>query len=221
MSVFISKKLSDVTFETFLKSKGVELIEQPMISFCPIPFSLKSEDEYEIIFFASPRAVIFFLNNVKVKSTIKIATIGKATSKAVVGFGHIVDFEGEKSGNPQQVAKAFKNYADTRKVLFPQSTISHRSIQKLLPKEQVINLTVYKTELNPIKLQDTPSILVFTSPSNVEAFLKMNTLSDQKQKVIAWGETTARFLEKSGVSVFKTLQKSSSQELIKVLEEIL
>lgn len=221
MTLYISKTIRDTAFNAFLESKGVEVLAQPMILFDLVNFTPPQEGSYSVIFFASPRAVKFFLQTVKINPNAKIGTIGKSTSQAVEAFGYSVDFEGEKSGDPQDISNVFSEFVGNQKVLFPQSTRSHRSIQRFLSEDQVINLIVYKTTLNPIKIDHKPSILVFTSPSNAEAFLEKNTIENQQQKIIAWGNTTAGFLEKEGLSVFKTLKNSNVDELTKVLKQII
>ena len=74
-----------------------------------------------------------------------------------------------------------------------------RTIQKKLPKTQVTELIVYKTiQKLDFKLPES-DILVFTSPSNVEAFFNTeNSISDQR--VISIGETTRKELLKHNVN---------------------
>jgi uroporphyrinogen-III synthase len=74
-----------------------------------------------------------------------------------------------------------------------------RSVQnQFVKKDQVIDLPVYETiEHNDIALPQA-DILIFTSPSNVNAFFK-NHLVTAQQKVIAMGGATEAELRKHGI----------------------
>ena len=85
------------------------------------------------------------------------------------------------------------------KVLFPQVKGSLRTIQQQFVKhDQVIDLPVYET----IKRNDgdmpQADILVFTSPSNVEAWFERFTIS-KDQKVVAMGDATAHVLSQHNI----------------------
>ncbi len=83
----------------------------------------------------------------------------------------------------------------------------------------MLDLIVYSTLLKPIKLAEKCQTLVFTSPSNVEAFIQKNKISNDQQ-VIAWGNTTKAFLEKESINVDHTLERSSFEELMNYLRSI-
>jgi uroporphyrinogen-III synthase len=218
MKLYISKNIEDADFLTFLSKNNIELLALPMISFQAKNFETPKSEEYDAIFFTSPRSVQFFLENVKVDSNTVIGAIGNSTAKAINEKGYNADFVGKHSGQPNEVAKAFKSAIGDRRVLFPQSSRSKKSIQSSLRSDQCIDLVVYKTLLEPDELKVSPDILVFTSPSNVEAFLQRNKINSD-QKVIAWGDSTAHYLEKNGVSSMHTLEKSSLEELKSLLKK--
>ncbi|HZH87298.1 MAG TPA: uroporphyrinogen-III synthase [Brumimicrobium sp.] len=215
--LFISKTVSDEAFLAFVKKKKINLIDQPMISFVAEDFNCPKED-FEVVFFTSPRSAGFYLEQCKIKETVSIATIGKVTSEFVESKGYKVDFTGINSGNPEKVSKEFEAFVAGRKVLFPQSNYSHQSMQKRLYKGQITDLIVYNTELTPVKLEIKPAVLVFTSPSNVKSFLQLNKV-DGDQKIIAWGKTTAAFLNKNNLNADFTLEYSSFDELHEILEK--
>lgn len=215
--LFISKNVTDESFLAFVKRAEINLIDQPMISFVAEEFSCPKED-VEVVFFTSPRSARFYLDQCKVPSRIDIATIGKSTSEYVESRGYKVCFTGITSGNPEEVSKAFETFVAGRKVLFPQSNHSHQSMQKKLYAGQITNLIVYKTILTPIHLNAKPSVLVFTSPTNLTSFLQLNKV-DKEQKIIAWGKTTESFLYKNNLKADYTLEYSSFEELQEVLEE--
>lgn len=215
--LFISKKVTDESFLAFVKSAEINLIDQPMISFVAEEFSCPKEN-FEVVFFTSPRSAGFYLDQCKVSDTVAIATIGKSTSEYVESRGYKVDFTGITSGNPEKVSKEFEAFTAGRKVLFPQSNYSHQSMQKRLYEGQITDLIVYKTALTPIQLEVKPEVLVFTSPSNLTSFLQLNKV-DPSQKIIAWGKTTESFLHKNNLKADFTLEYSSFEELQDLLEK--
>lgn len=215
--LFISKEVVKPAFLEYVKAAEINLTDIPMISFVEVPFECPQE-EYEVVFFTSPRSAKFYLNRCKLSSEIDIATIGKSTSKFVESKGYHPKFTGVTSGVPALVSEEFKEFVNGRKVLFPQSNYSHRSMQNRLVEHQITDLVVYKTALIPVELQEEPKVLVFTSPTNVESFLQLNSIK-KHQKVIAWGKTTEGFLAQKGVQSDHTLRYSSFEELKEVLEE--
>lgn len=215
--LFISKSIEEKAFLRFCKKMKVELISKPMIRFEKITCIAPKNKDYDAVFFTSKRSVDFFLATEKEAVQSKfLACIGKSTANALAKHGLIADFIGEKSGNPNAIAQQFKKEIGTKKVLFPQSDRSQRSIQKALVHSQYIDLVVYKTILTPFVLHKKPDIVVFTSPSNAEAYLQKHTL-DHTQHVIAWGTTTQYFLEQQHVKVDSTLSESSLEELEEVV----
>lgn len=215
--LFISKKVTDKDFLSFVKDADINMIDQPMISFVAEPFDCPKE-EYEVVFFTSPRSAGFYLDQCTIPKSVVIATIGRATSDYVESRGYSVDFTGITSGNPTKVSADFSVFVAGRKVLFPQSNYSHQSMQKRLYEGQITDLIVYKTALTPVKLDIKPSVLVFTSPTNLNSFLSLNTI-DENQKIIAWGKTTESFLHKNNLKADFTLEYSSFGELQEVLEK--
>jgi uroporphyrinogen-III synthase len=210
--LFISKKVSYTPLLDFLEREKITLIDQSFIAFKKLPFECLGPSHYDIVFFSSPRSVHYFLESCRIPENKKVACIGASTRKALEDHNIIVHFEGVNSGAPEEVADNFKAFAKGGKVLFPQSNRSNRSVQKHMNANQVIDLIVYTTTLEPKKIDANPYILVFTSPSNAESFLKLNKVLEH-QKVIAWGQTTEKFLLKQNINVYHTLKKSSFEEL--------
>jgi len=215
--LFISKKVTNTDFLAFVEKKGINLIDQPMISFVAEQFDCPKEI-YQVVFFTSPRSAGFYLDQCDIPDDVEIATIGKSTSEYVESRGYKVSFTGVTSGNPAKVSAEFKVFAEGRKVLFPQSNYSHQSMQKRLYEGQITDLIVYKTELTPVQLKIKPNILVFTSPTNLNSFLQVNKVEDH-QKIIAWGKTTESFLSDNNLKADYTLEYSSFEELQEILEE--
>ncbi|MCH2229584.1 MAG: uroporphyrinogen-III synthase [Crocinitomicaceae bacterium] len=212
--LFISKNTSEVTeLISHLENQNAEVIAHSFLQFEAIEFAIAQT--YDIIFFSSPRSVLFFKSRSDIPINTLIACTGPKTAQLLKSMGHKINFVGEKSGDINSVAESFKIWAGEKTVLFPISNLSLRSISSALDPNQVIELDVYKTSFKEKKI-DACQTYVFTSPSNVEGFLLKNRIP-QEAKVIAWGTSTASKLVESRIEVNHTLEESSVAQLIKIL----
>ena len=212
-SIFISKDISEVAIlQQFCLANNINLIAHSLIRFEAVSFEVNQT--YDVLFISSIRAAEFFLKTEKIKHETVIACIGETTASKLEDLGIKISFVGEKSGNPIEVAEAFKKWLGNRTVLIPQSNISKRTIGSLIPSNQCIEPIVYKTVSD---CQEIPACetYVFTSPSNFDSFLTCN--EPPHGKVIAWGETTKKHIAAKGITVSNTLQKAEVGELIKLL----
>jgi uroporphyrinogen-III synthase len=132
---------------------------------------------------------------------VKIGCVGKATAQELRSFGKRADFIGQ-STDTRLIAKQFSAIAGKSKVLFPMAKESLQSIQhQLVSKESAINLPVYATVKHAQKISDNISLIVFTSPSNVDAFFEKN-IWESRYKAVAMGEATGKALLRKGVKKF-------------------
>jgi uroporphyrinogen-III synthase len=215
--VFISKNASDCeSLVHFCNQNSIELIAQSLIEFEAVPFEIESN--YDIAFFSSIRSGQFFFKNELQKSNVVYACIGQTTHSKLKKLGIECKFVGEEAGNPQKIAAEFKSWVKNRTVIFPQSNLSLGTFSSILPENQVINKIVYKTNLIERKIENC-QIYIFTSPSNLDAFLTINEIADNA-KVIAWGKSTENRLLKKGIIADYVLAKSNFAELIEVLKSI-
>jgi uroporphyrinogen-III synthase len=126
---------------------------------------------------------------------VKFGCIGTSTSAELRAFGKRADFIGQ-STDIKLVGKQFSSKVGNSKVLFPIARGSMQSIQwQMVKRDNVINLEVYATLKHSIEVSQDNEIIVFTIPSNVEAYFEKNTLHPH-QKYIAMGESTGKALEK-------------------------
>jgi uroporphyrinogen-III synthase len=88
-----------------------------------------------------------------------------------------------------------------------------------LNPNQIVLVEVYKTSLNRTKIWIC-DCYVFTSPTNVRAFLLANDRSSLKN-VIAWGKSTENELVKNKIPVMKTLQTGTMIELENFLVSVI
>jgi uroporphyrinogen-III synthase len=215
--VFISKNASDCeSLVHFCNQNSIELIAQSLIEFEAVPFEIESN--YDIAFFSSIRSGQFFFKNELQKSNVVYACIGQTTNSKLKKLGIECEFVGEEAGNPQKIAEEFKSWVKNRTVIFPQSNLSLGTFSSILPENQVINKIVYKTNLIERKIENC-QIYIFTSPSNLDAFLTINEIADNA-KIIVWGKSTENRLLKKGIIADFVLAKSNFAELIEVLKSI-
>jgi uroporphyrinogen-III synthase len=212
-AIFISKSIEELELlPKFCSQNDIQLYAESLIRFEGVFF--ENPEKFDVVFFASVRAAHFFLEHQPLPSSILVACIGQTTARKLQELGLDVRFIGENSGVPDAVAKQFKEWLGKRTVLFPQSSISKRSISKFLTENQVVERTVYKTVSACMEIP-LCGIYIFTSPSNVQSFLSCNKSIDGK--IIAWGETTKATLESHGFYVSKTLFVSDEVNLITAL----
>ncbi len=217
-SIFISRDSNGCrSLIEFCNQHQLDLFAQSLISFEVKEF--KVPVDYEVIFFSSIRSAEYFLRKEKLNPSVKIACIGQETSLKLKNLGICVDFVGENSGNPSDVSSEFKNWLGDRKVLIPHSSESLLSISEYLNPNQIVLVEVYKTSLNPTKISIC-DCYVFTSPTNVRAFLLSNDKSSLKN-VIAWGKSTEKVLLLNKIPVMKTLQTGTMNELENFLKTII
>jgi len=213
-SLFISKNNGEIhPFIDKFQQKKIDIIAHSFLSFEPIEFEIKSS--YQIIFFSSPRSVTFFKTRSSIPSHVKIACIGDKTKALLEEMGTTVSFTRGESESLNNFAKSFKEWCGDKRVLFPISSISLKTISSQFPKDQKEELEIYSTEIGKKEIENC-DVYVFTSPSNVEGFSGRNSMPESA-KIISWGESTSRFLLENGGRVVRELKNSSIEELLNVI----
>ncbi len=195
-SVFITRNnRGDDYFTNVLSANGFSVIGHSLIDFEKISFSYFPQTDW--IFFSSKRAVLYFFGQKPDVTNQKIGCIGKATADEIRRFGKRAEFIGT-STDTRLTGKQFASRVGSGTVLFPMAKGSLRSVQNGFVKAgQAIDLPVYETvEHADIEIPDT-DIIVFTSPSNVQAYANKKTIS-KSHKLIAYGDATASALRKMG-----------------------
>ena len=113
-------------------------------------------------------------------------------------MGYRADYVGE-SVDSADVGTEFAKLANGSTILFPAAEDPMRSIhQALSPETKKIDLPVYETVPEEHPEASAADVLIFTSPSNVEAYFSDNLL-DVGQQVIAIGKSTGKKLAEIGV----------------------
>ncbi len=191
-TVFITRNdRRDDYLQSVLEGNGFKFSGKALIETNPI--TIKSLPSCDWVFFSSKNAVKYFFEQHPALTDQKYGAVGKVTADAIRHYGKRADFIGYGT-DTRMTGKQFAAKVGNGKVLFPQVKGSLRTIQQQFVKhDQVIDLPVYET----IKRNDgdmpQADILVFTSPSNVEAWFERFTIS-KDQKVVAMGDATAHVL---------------------------
>jgi len=200
--VFISREIGERSyFRKALEKNNVEIEGRSLIRTFPIvnvldPFYLKHIDW---IFFSSRNGVEYFFNLKPVlPKNVKFGVVGRGSEDALRKFGELADFVGE-TGDITEVAEEFAPLAAGQNVLFPRAQDSLLTIQKSLSADtKIVDLPIYETVIEDNIDKTYADILIFTSPSNVEAYFADNLL-DPGQQVIAIGNSTGKKFDEMGV----------------------
>lgn len=199
--VFITKTFGEHDYlSNALHKLGFTVEGKSLIEFKQIRIK-EALPKTDWVFFSSKHAVRYFFNQNPELGDVKFGCIGSSTSAELRAFGKRADFIGQ-STDIKLVGKQFSSKVGSAKVLFPIARGSMQSIQwQMVKRENVFNLEVYATLKHSIEIDTTNEILVFTSPSNVEAFFEKNKILPH-QKIIAMGESTGKALLKEKVKLF-------------------
>jgi hydroxymethylbilane synthase len=203
-SIWISRDLKkDSIFRKVIKKNNHKITDESLIKLDSK--NINSLPDCNWIFLNSAFAldsILHLKNDFNMK---KIAAFGPATAKHIQKNGLNVDFIG--LGTPQQVAEKFYSIISSKEIVFiPSSNKSLGTVQGILKESNKKLLDTYTTILIDKKLKQY-DLLVFTSPSNVEAFLNSNKISDQK--VISIGPSTTSALKNAGIiNVFESFESS-------------
>lgn len=209
-AVFISRSVDQIGDQLRqFEARGGKLYAQSLIAFEEI--KNETTPTCDVVFFSSIRAADYFLTN-HAKPKALFACAGLETARKLSERYQIAcDFVSEEAGNPMNAAFAFQSWLKERTVLFPLSEQSLHTYASLIPTPQKELLYVYRTLTNPMVIPAC-DYYVFSSPSNVRAFLEVNVLPDSA-RCIAWGHSTESTLIAQHITVHHCLKEGSIQEL--------
>jgi len=203
-SVFITRDLAENSYlGRFLTKHNIQIDARSLIRIFPTinkldSFILKRADW---IFFNSKNAIehFFKLEPLILKKT-KIAVLGRGSEDTLRKFNRVADFSGDNLGiETEDIAKEFAKMVSGQTVLIPRAEGSLMTIQKALtPETKVIDMPIYETVIEENVDKTNAEVMVFTSPSNVEAYFREN-LADPDQKIICIGHSTASAIAHLGL----------------------
>jgi len=200
--IFISREVGENSyFRKALEKHGIDIDGRSLIRTFPIvhtldPFYLKNVDW---IFFSSRNGVEYFFKLQPLLSKkVKFGVVGRGSEDALRKQGYLADFVGE-GGDIEEVAATFAARVHGETVLFPRAQDSLLSMQKALDTStKVVDLPIYETVIEENVDGSAAEILIFTSPSNVDAYFADNLL-EPGQKVLAIGHSTGKKLAEMAV----------------------
>lgn len=211
--VFITRELSEHSyFRKSLVKHQIEVEARSLIRTVPTIHKLDSYifKQVDWIFFSSKNGIEYFFKlNPTLSKEIKFGVVGRGSEDALKQLGKIVSFVGESS-DTTEVAEEFAAIANGRTIVFPSAKDSLKTIQQGLSTDtKIIDLTIYETILEEDVAQTYANVLVFTSPSNVDAYFA-NNLLEPGQQVVAIGKSTGKKFDEMGV---KYILPSSPDEI--------
>ena len=217
MKVLITRKLRDKTAFLQHLPKNAEVSEQSFIEIQSIPFEIPTPIDW--IFFSSKSAVSSFLKQHSIPSDIKLGAVSEATAEFLQENNLHCNFIGASNKSTEENAIEFSKMS-SGKVFFPSSDRSLQTFPKALNEERAIVKTIYLTKLLPFKMDEVFNYYLFTSPSNVDGYLKKNKFQ-KNCKVIAIGQSTAKRIKELNKSINLHVSDESSEiGLAKKVSEI-
>ncbi|WP_257666990.1 hydroxymethylbilane synthase [Parapedobacter tibetensis] len=203
--VFITRDVSESSyFHRAMAKHGIAVEGRSLIRIYSIinkldPYILKYVDW---IFFGSKNGIEnFFKLEPRLSKRTKFAVIGRGSEEMLRQHDHAPDFSGERLGiNMEKIAAEFAKIASGTTVLIPRAKDSLETIQKSLTGDtKIINLPVYQTRIDTNVSKSNADVLIFTSPTNVEAYF-VDNLVDPGQKIICIGHSTGQKIEELGLT---------------------
>lgn len=216
--VFVTKDFRENDYLPHaLKGLNFEVEGKSLIEFKEIKINFIPRTEW--VFFSSKHAVRYFFRQNPVIENVKFGCISKQTSMELRTFGKRADFIGQ-STDTKLIGKQFGSIIGNARVLFPIAKESMQSVQyQLVKRDNAVNLPVYETLKHSIEVASDTTIIVFTSPSNVESFFEKNKWLSSF-KAIAMGDATGSMLEKKGVKKYETPDRFDDLGLMRAIMKI-
>lgn len=218
-NIFISRYLDENSvLRQNLQSDGWKVVDESLLKISAIRFTHTPKSDW--IFFSSKNAIKFFFSqDPSIHPGARFAVFGKGSETLLSKYGRKADFVG--TGNdPVAIARRFTELVDGDIVLFPQAIDSLQTVQRWLPFNNIArNLFVYRTQVRTDFVLPETEILVFTSPSNVNAYFGKYHIKTY-QKVVAIGTTTKLSLRSRGIRHVHIPQNFDEESLVEKIKEI-
>lgn len=186
----------------------------PMIALKPlsdpqeVDHVIDNINNYNWLVFTSIYAAKFFFahlfklgKDVRVLSGLKIASIGRFTSKKIKEFGIVPDLQATDESSEGLIACFKMEGISGEKIVIPRSNLAHNTLPDGLQNlgNEVLPLIVYQNVKTNIKKRVNPESfdqIIFTSPSCVQNFIKEYGELPQIPKIISKGKETAKEIAK-------------------------
>lgn len=240
--LFISTRPKDSSGELtdLLTREGATVLELPLIEVKPASISEEEKnyfdqpEQFQWIIFTSPNGVRYFFMILKQQTgshylpdEIQFAAIGEKTESVLQDFGYQASFVNPGS-TAKDFSKPFLNHLNTGSIkpniLLPLGNLAGTTIQDYLESAaNCTRITVYNTEI-PMNLnrsiiqqieEDRYDMLIFTSPSGIQNFLKASpAFREQNIRMACIGPVTCNEAINRGFNPQVTAQKSSAKGIV-------
>ncbi|AKT90220.1 uroporphyrinogen III synthase [Campylobacter ureolyticus RIGS 9880] len=192
---------------------------------CEIEFLKFSVDlsKFEALVITSKNSIkALKFNNIK-KVNLKVFSIGDGSTKEALKYGFI-DIYTAKNSHGNEFANEIASFLKDKKTLFLKAEKAVSDVGGILIKNGAIltKITAYKNNfLNLDESLKPPlgSILIFSSPSNVEGFIKNFGKIDESYKVVVIGNATAKLLSSHKNLIIS--EKQSIDECLKLAKNLI
>ena len=233
------------TMSSLLRKEGAEVLEMPAIAVKPVedktPLETAIADlsagKYQWIVFTSPSGVRIFMDelfakaDIRALTSVKIASIGKGSEKALNGYGLKSDFipsvyDGETLG--KELAERLE---EGDKVLIPRAAIGNPQLVEELKKKANVMVddiatydTVYETShvLDEHAAMDSDpfDLAVFTSASTVKGFTEsLKGMDFTKVNAVCIGKQTEAAAKGYGMKTW-TASKATLNDLVECVKVV-
>lgn len=230
-------------FSSLLTENGFEVINFPAIQTLPIEdFSELEEkidnlNQYDGLFFTSPKAAEVFLKNVENRKNDfrgKVYVLGNRTKVSFENKSFEIVFRADANTAEEFINSFDESEFAGKRFLFLRGSKSLRIIPELLDGVVIVDeIIVYRTIENSTsedligKIREKfdkqkISWICFFSPSGIESFIKtFSELSLEKIKIAAIGATTAKKAAENNLKVEFVSPKASAEYFaIKLIEHL-
>ena len=201
--VFISREVSETSyFARAMAKHGTVVDGRSLIRTTALPMEVDSDtfNDVDWVFFTSRNSVIHFFEQAPaLPEGIQFAVIGRGSEEQLRQYGFTPDFSGADHGiDMEKVAATFGALADGATVLIPRAVDTLGTMRRSMTAgTKVIDVPVYKTDLQSDAVPSDAEVLIFTSPSNIQAYFANNDLA-AGQRVICIGHASGREMESRG-----------------------
>lgn len=221
-------------FSFLLTENNFEVLNFPAIQTLPVEdFSdlrkvIDGLENYDGLFFTSPKAAEVFLQNFENKEIdfpVKVYVLGNRTKLLFKNTGFKVVFRGNTNTVEEFINSFDKDEFANKRFLFLRGDRSLRIVPELLKDRAIVNeIVVYRTiestigetlknEIGEKLSKNEIDWICFFSPSGVESFVKTfgKFLSD-KIKIAAIGTTTAKKIAENNLKIEFVSPNASAED---------
>ena len=235
-------QLEDDTIKQLFTEKGAEVLSFPMIEIDEIELShetesvLKDINSFQWLVFTSKNGVKFFFKNlsnlgisIESLATVKIAVVGKITAKEVLKYN--VNCFYVSSGNTSQdlLAELLPQVQSHEKILLSLAELADDTLEQgFVDRANATRINVYRTLqpnfysnviLDQI-IADNYDVILFTSPSGVQNFMKIvnERGPNVSLRAVSIGTTTEKELLKNNICPLLVSSRTNASYLAQELE---